>query len=407
MSILLFLRDNAPWLGAGVLLTFLSSFGQTYFISVFAGEIREVFALSHGQWGGIYTLGTTASALAMVFAGGLTDRFRVRVLAPLVLVLMTGACLSMALNPVWWLLPVVIFALRFTGQGMMSHLAVVAMARWFIASRGRALSIASLGNAIGESLMPLIFVSLLIVYDWRMLWVLAAVIAIIGIPLLLLLLRRERTPQSWAQSSQSLGMDGRHWTRAQTLRHFLFWFMVPALLGPASFNTAFFFHQVHIAEVKQIAHVELVAMFPVYTAVVIGAMFLSGIALDRFGTGRVLPFIQLPMIVGFLLFAMSDGPIVLLAGFAFLALTTGANSIVPNAFWAEFYGTANIGRIKAMATAIMVFGTAMGPGITGVGLDMGMGIETQFAIIAGYFAFSTLMMTIGVVRARPSLALAS
>jgi MFS family permease len=407
MSILVFLRDNAPWLAAGVLLTFLSSFGQTYFISVFAGEIREVFALSHGQWGGIYTMGTTASALAMVWAGGLTDRFRVRVLAPVVLALMTGACLAMALNPVWWMLPVLIFALRFTGQGMMSHLAVVAMARWFIANRGRALSIATLGNAVGESLLPLIFVSLLVVYDWRMLWVVAATIAALGIPLVLMLLRRERTPQSWAQSSQSTGMGGMQWTRGQALRHFLFWFMVPALLGPSSFNTAFFFHQVHIAEVKQVPHVEFVAMFPVYTVVVIGSMFLSGFALDRFGTGRVLPFIQLPMIVGFALFSVSDGPLMLLIGFVFLALTTGANSIVPNAFWAEFYGTANIGRIKAMATAIMVFGTAMGPGITGLALDLGLGIEPQFALIAGYFGFSTLMMTIGVLRARPALALAS
>ena len=57
-----FIIDNARWLGAGVLLAFLSSFGQTYFISVFAGEIRTAFGLSNGQWGGIYTLGTTASA---------------------------------------------------------------------------------------------------------------------------------------------------------------------------------------------------------------------------------------------------------------------------------------------------------------------------------------------------------
>ena len=317
MPILAFLRDNAPWLTAGVLLTFLSSFGQTYFISVFAGEIRSVFGLSHGQWGGIYTLGTGASALVMVWAGGLTDRYRVRVLAPIVLLLMTGACLFMAANPVWWLLPVAIFALRFTGQGMMTHLAVVAMARWFVASRGKALSVATLGNALGESLLPLIFVSLLIVYDWRILWVTAAVIAIIGIPLLLVLLKRERTPQSWARTSQSLGMAGRQWSRQDALHHFLFWFMVPALLGPSAFNTAFFFHQVHIAEVKEIAHVELVAMFPIYTAVVIGSMVVSGFALDYLGTPRVLPFIQIPMIAGFLFFAVSDGPILLLLGFLF------------------------------------------------------------------------------------------
>ena len=406
MPILVFLRVNAPWLAAGVLLTFLSSFGQTYFISVFAGEIRGAFALSHGEWGGIYSAGTAASALAMVWAGGLTDRFRVRVLAPVVLVAMTLACVAMALNPVWWLLPAIVFALRFTGQGMMSHLAIVAMARWFAATRGKALSIATLGNALGESLLPLIFVSLLALHDWRMLWGVAGVLALSGIPLVLLLLRRERTPQSWAATSQSLGMDGRHWTRREALHHFLFWFMVPALLGPSAFNTAFFFHQVHIAEVKQVAHVELVAMFPVYTAVVIAAMVLSGLALDRLGTARVLPFIQIPMVAAFLLFAVSDGPLVLLAGFVLLGMTTGANSIVPNAFWAEFYGSAHMGRIKAMAAAIMVLGTALGPGITGLAIDLGLGIEAQFVIIAGYFTFTTVMMLVGVARARPALSLA-
>ncbi|WP_417733515.1 MFS transporter [Roseovarius sp.] len=407
MSILAFLRDNAPWLSAGVLLTFLSGFGQTYFISIFAGEIRESFALSHGQWGGIYTLGTTASALVMVWAGGLTDRFRVRALAPVILVMMTGACVFMALNPVWWLLPVVIFSLRFTGQGMMSHIAVVAMARWFVAARGKALSVATLGFAIGEAFLPLIFVSLLLVYDWRMLWILAAVVAILGIPLLMLLLRRERTPQSWAQTSQSLGMEERHWTRRQTLGHFLFWFMVPALLGPSAFNTAFFFHQVHFAEIKAISHVELVAMFPIYTGVGIGAMILSGWALDRLGTARLLPFMQIPMVAAFVLFAFANGPGMVLLGFVFLALTTGANSTLPNAFWAEFYGTGNLGTIKAMAAAIMVLGSAIGPGITGVAIDLGIGIETQYIFVAGYFVFTTVMMAIGVARARPLLSLAS
>ncbi len=405
MSILAFLRDNAPWLSAGVLLTFLSGFGQTYFISIFAGEIRESFALSHGQWGGIYTLGTTASALVMVWAGGLTDRFRVRALAPVILVMMTGACIFMALNPVWWLLPVVIFSLRFTGQGMMSHIAVVAMARWFVAARGKALSVATLGFAVGEAFLPLIFVSLLLVYDWRLLWLVTAGIAVLGIPLLMLLLRRERTPQSWAQTSQSLGMEEMHWTRRQTLGHFLFWFMVPALLGPAAFNTAFFFHQVHFAEIKAVAHVELVAMFPIYTAVGIGAMILSGWALDRLGTARLLPFMQIPMVAAFLFFAFAEGPGMLILGFVFLAITTGANSTLPNAFWAEFYGTANLGSIKAMAAAIMVFGSAIGPGLTGVAIDLGVGIEMQYLFVAGYFVFTTVMMTIGVRRARPLLSL--
>ena len=60
-----FLSDNAGWLTVGAMLTFLSSFGQTFFISIFAGEIRAEFGLSHGQWGGAYSIGTTAAAVVI------------------------------------------------------------------------------------------------------------------------------------------------------------------------------------------------------------------------------------------------------------------------------------------------------------------------------------------------------
>ena len=407
MRLLDFLRDNLPFLSAGMLLTFLSSFGQTFFISLFAGEIRAAFDLSHGQWGGIYTIGTTASALVMVWAGGLTDFFRVRTLAPIILILLAFACLSMAFNPVWWGLIAVIFALRFTGQGMTSHLAVVAMSRWFIATRGKALSIATLGFALGEALLPLVFVALLAVYDWHMLWVAAAVIALCGVPVIHRLLRLERTPQSLAETDQSVGMESRHWTRNQALFHWLFWFMVPALLGPAAFNTAFFFHQVHFADLKGIPHVQLVALYPFYTAVGLVAMVLSGWALDRWGTARLIPFFQLPMVAAFGIFAISDNTLTLLAGLFFLGLTTGANTTLPNAFWAEFYGTARLGSIKAMAAAVMVFGSAIGPGLTGMGIDLGLGLESQYLIVAGYFVFTSIMMTIGITRAKPLLPVAA
>ena len=88
-----FLAKNARWLVAGTLLVFLASFGQTYFISIFAGEIRGAFGLSHGEWGGIYTIGTTASAIVMIWGGQLTDRFRVRSLGAATLIFLAFSCL--------------------------------------------------------------------------------------------------------------------------------------------------------------------------------------------------------------------------------------------------------------------------------------------------------------------------
>lgn len=398
-----FLRQNSRWLSAGALLAFLSSFGQTYFISIFAGVIRAEFGLSHGEWGGIYTLGTTASAAVMIWAGVLTDKFRVRALGAIVLGLLALSCLSMSWVTSAALLPFVIFALRFTGQGMISHIAVVAMSRWFVATRGRALSIATLGFSVGEALLPLIFVSLLAVYDWRLLWLGAAVIALLGIPLLTKLLSEERTPQSMAEENPSTGMNSLHWTRPQVLRHRLFWFMIPALLGPSAFSTAFFFHQVHYADIKGLSHFTLVSLFPLYTFVSISAMVLTGWALDRFGTARLLPFAQLPMVLAFVTFSYATGVSGVALGILFFALTVGANSTLPNAFWAEFFGTKHLGAIKAMATAVMVLGSAIGPGLTGLLIDRGIGLDSQFLGVAVYFLFTSLMMWIGIRSTRASL----
>ncbi|WP_372837393.1 MFS transporter, partial [Puniceibacterium confluentis] len=365
MALFLFLRENARWLAAGAMLSFLSSFGQTFFIAVFSGEIRAAFGLSNGAWGAIYSLGTTCSAIAMVWAGGLTDLYRSRALGAFVLCCLAGACLFMALNPVAALLPVVIFALRFFGQGMTSHIAVVSMSRWFVATRGRALSVAGLGVALGEAVLPITFVSLMLVVDWRLLWIVAALIGLGAIPLLFALLRQERTPQSMAETDQSAGMEGRHWRRNEVFRNRLFWFMIPALMGPPAFSTAFFFHQVHYAGVKGWDHLSLVAMFPAFTLVGVTSMILSGWALDRFGTPRVLPWFQLPAAIAFLFFAQGDTLSGALAGLVFLGMTQGMQSTLPNAFWAEFFGTRHLGSIKAMGAAVMVFGTAVGPGLTG------------------------------------------
>jgi MFS family permease len=398
-----FILQNSRWLTAGALLTLISSFGQTYFISIFAGEIRTAFNLSHGDWGAIYGFGTFASAIVMLWSGGLTDVMRVRHLGPIVLAALAASCLFMAFNPWVALLPVVIFCLRFTGQGMSTHIAAVAMSRWFVANRGKALSVASLGFSIGEACYPILVVSLLLFFSWQSVWILAAGVAALAIPALLWLLAEERSPQSSATEGQSLGMGGRHWRRNQALRHPLFWFMIPALLGQSAFNTAFFFLQVHFAEIKGWEHLQLVTMFPVYTLVSITAMILSGILLDKLDTARLIPYFQLPMIVAFLIFAFGQSLIAALVGFIFLGLSSGANATLPNAFWAEFYGTKHLGSIKAAAAAVMVLGSAIGPAVTGVLLDYDLPLDTQYVAVSVFFGFSSLMMWAGVKRVRTRL----
>jgi MFS family permease len=403
MPFVAFLRANAPFLFAGFLLSFLSGFGQTYFISVFASEIRETNSLTHGQWGTLYAACTMASAFVMLWSGVLTDRFRVRHLGTIVMAALAAACLLMATGPTGWLLPVAIFALRLFGQGMMVQTSGVAMARWFVASRGRALAVAALGFSVGEVVMPLGFVALKTLAHWQTLWIIAATTTALAIPLMWRLLRLERTPQSIAAQNDVAGMDGRHWTRGQMLRHPLFWCVLPALIGPPCFITAFFFQQVHLAEVKGWTHLSLVATFPAYTAASVLAMFTGGWALDRWGTARLMPAYVLPLAVFFAIFPLIDRVSVIPFALAIMGLTAGAQMTVPMAFWAEFYGTRHLGAIRATIGAAMVLATAIGPALSGRLIDTGHDLPDQMPFFAAWFVLATIILTVGIRRATRSL----
>ncbi|MBM7067239.1 MFS transporter [Actibacterium sp. 188UL27-1] len=399
-----FMRGNARWLAAGVLLTFSSSYGQTFFISVFATQIRAEFGLSDGAWGLIYTAGTAASAVVMIWAGALTDRFRVRDLTMAILPLLACACALMMFVSAIWALPVVIFALRLMGQGMTSQIATVAMARWYDKNRGKALSIATLGFSIGEAVLPLVFVMLMLVFDWQTLWGLAGLMALAAAPAIWVLLREERTPLAAADQQSSTGMGARHWSRNEVFRHWLFWTMVPTIMGISAFVTAFFFQQTHLAQIKGWQHLELVALFPLYTLTAVLTMLGSGLAIDRFGTAPMMALFQVPLALCFLVLAASDTLTGAAIGLVLMGVTTGGNATLPSAFWAEFFGTRHVGAIKAMAAAVMVLGSAIGPGLSGVLIDAGVDFSQQMYGLAFYFLVASVTIGLGVRRAAPALA---
>lgn len=388
-----FIKQNAPFLATGALLSFLSSFGQTFFISIFGGEIRSAFNLSNGDWGILYMLATTGSAILMVFAGGLADTFRVRILGIIVIAALSAACLAMAFNTSLIGLIIIIFALRFLGQGMSTHVSAVAMSRWFIAARGRALAVAGLGFMLAEATLPLTMVWLKSSIDWRTLWVGFAIFCLAMCPIIYRLLRLERTPQSVAQTNAATGMIGKHWTRRDALTHPLFWLLVPAIVCFSGFGTAFWFHQVHFAAVKGWTHLSLVAVFPLGTIALAISTIIYGWAIDRFGAVRLLPFYILPYVAAFILhwYAPTLGWTALAV--ILMGIAGGGHGTLLNACWAEFYGTKFIGSIKSAATALMVFGSALGPGISGWLIDINVGIEIQMLAYAALFALSAVMLT--------------
>jgi MFS family permease len=395
-----FYKQNFRWLFAGALLTYSSSFGQTYFISIFAGEIRAEFDLSHGGWGTVYMVGTLCSALAMVFAGSLMDNFRARTLGTVLLVAIAVTAVLMSVNIYLIGLVGIIFLLRFLGQGMLAHVPKVAMSRWFQATRGRALAVSSMGFVIGEATLPLLFVTISSLLGWRDTWLVIAALALLFIPVIFQLLKTERTPKSEVQENTSVGMLGKQWTRMDAIKHPLFWLVLPTWLAIPAFATAFFFHQVHFTEVKGWELINFVALFPIYASVSLFSLVMSGFIIDRFKSDFLVPLLTLPFAASFFIFSYADTLFVAAIAFVFFALMAGFSSTVSSTFWAEFYGTEHLGSIKSFAASIMVFASAIGPWLTGVLIDQGITLDRQLPLIAIYFLICSLLSTIGIIKAR-------
>jgi MFS family permease len=389
-----FLRQAGPALGFGFLLAFGSSVGQTYFISLFAGEMRAELDLSHGDFGGLYTLATMASAGMLVWLGKFADRFDLVGLSILTLAILAGVALLMAgIQSALWL-TIALFGLRLGGQGMLSHLAITAMGRWFTQQRGRALSVAMLGFPMGEALFPALVALLLGLLSWRQVWVGAALgLALFIMPMLLWLGRQVRQrglDRPDPQLSQKEGKQTVSWSRQQVLRDGRFYGLLPGLLAPPFIITGVLFHQIHLVETKAWTLTEFTAFYPLYagsaTAVALGLGWL----VDRYSASQILPFYLLPLGIGLSLLSISDELLVAGMFMALMGCTAGGATIVLGALWAELYGTVHLGAIRALAMALLVLATALAPGAMGWLIDLGISLDLQFRLLAVYTVVCSL-----------------
>ena len=380
------------WIGAGYVMCFSSMAGQTIFIAQFNTAIRDTFSLSHGAFGLIYTIATLASSICLVFAGALADRIAPRILGLACLTGLALVAIGMSQVANIFMLGVELFGLRFFGQGMMGHIAMTTMSRWFNRFRGRALSFAQLGFPSGEAILPFVMTLSIAAFGWRQVWLAAAAVLLLVLaPAIAFLLRDPPDgKRAMARGEKNPDADtvttpiGQRWTRGAVLRDPLFWLIIPGFMGPPAIGTLFLFHQANLAQIKGWDLTLFTAFFPVLSITVVVTAVISGMLVDRFGAWRIVPFILIPEGVGCVMIGVLD-PIWMVPMFlASFGMTGGMMSPVVGALWAEIYGTAHIGTIRALATAAFVLASAIGPGIAGAMIDIGMPLDRQAFFYALY-----------------------
>ena len=393
----------------GFLLTFFSTVGQTVFIALSAGHIKQEYGLSNGGWGLVYMIGTLASALTLPYLGQIVDRYPVRRVVLFVLPMLAGAAILMAISTHVAVLTLAIYLLRLFGQGMTPHTAYTATARWFSAQRGKALSLVILGHNAGDAVFPITFVTIAGAIGWRNGWlVAAAAVLLIALPVVAALVAVGRTPR--ASDPQPRIVDARDWTRGEVLRDPIFYLAMLGIMAPGFIVTvALLPSGLSGGTARLVAGGLRVGLHR--RGAVVNSVFtvISGQLIDRFSGLAVLPFVLIPLGLACIVLGLVEAQWAVFAFMALIGVSNGLSTTLFGAVWPEIYGVKHLGSIRALGVSASVFASAAGPGLTGYLIDRGVSYPGQLMAMGLYCGFASLVLLYvsRAVRARNARALAA
>ena len=120
---------------------------------------------------------------------------------------------------------IIIFALRFFGQGAMSHAGITSMTRYFGENRGKAISVGNLGGMLGVMFLPILIVYLNRTFDFKQIWLICSISIILFLPILYYTLSNQNERQ--IKLNNSIKEGKKIWTTLQVIkdRKFLIFFI--------------------------------------------------------------------------------------------------------------------------------------------------------------------------------------
>ncbi len=376
-------------LGLGTVGVLMSAPGQTIGVSPFTEPLMAALGLSRVTLSLAYMIGTIGSSLLLVPAGRLYDRFGARVVGTVSCVALGGVLLVLsrcdvlagrladfvgpayATAAAFATILVGFFALRLSGQGMLTLVSRNMIMKWFDRRRGTVSGVSGVFTALGLSGAPRVLKALIDAFGWQGTWAMLAGVIGIGYAAVALVFWRD-SPEECGLSPDGDPPGGdasgggsrpavRNFTLGEALRRYPFWMFAVALslfgmyVTGMTFNVASIFRQVGGAGDE--AYAIFLPGAVIGVTIRLGAGWLS----DRIP----LKYLLMGMLAG--IGVSVTGLIVPDADFRFWVfvagngLSMGFFGLLLQVTWPRFFGRLHLGAISGFATALTVFASALGP----------------------------------------------
>jgi len=380
-------------LGFGTVGVLMSVPGQTMGVSPFNEPLMAALGLSRVTLSLAYMFGTIGSSLLLVPAGRLYDRFGARLVGTASCVLLGAVLLGLSRCDVLarrlaaWTGPAYataatfavillgFFALRLTGQGVLTLVSRNMIMKWFDRRRGLASGLSGTFVVLGFSSAPLVLKLLIDAFGWRGTWAMAAGVIGLGYAAVALVFWRDNPEECGlvpdgapAPEEAPAGEDcptARDFTLGEAVRRYPFWIFALGLSLFGLYMTGMAFHVASIFRQVGVGEREAFAIF------LPGAVLAVTI---RLGGGWLSDRVPLKYLLAGMLAGIGIASVGLLvtdpAG-RFWTMVAG-NGVCGGFFglllqvtWPRFFGRLHLGAVSGMATALTVFASALGPYVFG------------------------------------------
>ncbi len=376
----------------GFLIVFFASYGQTFFISLFNTDIRSYYNLSDGEFGFVYAISTLLSSFLLISFAKLIDHIDLRIYSLIITAGIFIACLGMSylFNHIIFLF-LVIFMLRFFGQGAMTHAGETTMARYFGKNRGKALSVATLGGMTGVMFLPFITINLLVNLNMQQKWQYACLSILIFIPFLFVALSGQKTRHvNFKESIKDDPINKKLRTR-DIIKDKKFYIYLPLSIAAPFISTGLMFHQIYIFTEKGWS-IEMLGNGYIFLGIFsIFGLVIGGPIIDLLNTKKTILTTLIPLLLSLIILLFFDSIFFLILYMCLYGFNMGITTPFIGSLWAEIYGVESLGTVKALLHAGSVFASALSPLVFGYLIDWGFGISTIVFISIFIIIVSTFL----------------
>ena len=317
----------------------------------------------------LYLASTILSAVLVTFVSRLADRFGPRIMLVAAGLGLGAACFGMAAATHILLFFVAFAALRALGQGSLSINCILLVNQWFVALRGRAVGLMTLGSMLSTALFPSFARFLIDSIDWRGAYAVLGVAAIgLIVPVALFVVRNrpedmglfpDGSSQPPVSEIRQAAAGARRNIRVYSSPSF--WLMALSLSSPSLITTALMFHQASIFQENGLSATLAAGAFAVFSVSSSVSSLVAGFVSDRIGPKSLLVFSMATLVATLGLGVVINSLYVAMVYIVMMGVSSGSYIIVHSTIWAYYYGRHGLGRVQGPAMTLSVCASAVGP----------------------------------------------